>query len=140
MTKRETDARQNQKELTEEQVQALADEAEQGYDPARIIPKDRPTPERTNPVDPVIQMAQALEDADFDLGSVGWEDPDEAWRTLARAAIAVLPQLSQPRTTMRVKCKICGENIELLNNGTDRWWVHDAHPADGHDAEPGGTR
>lgn len=37
---------------------------------------------------------------------------------------------------IRPECERCGGKIELLDDGSSHWWVHDVHPSDGHDASP----
>lgn len=40
-------------------------------------------------------------------------------------------------TERHATCSVCTRSIELLNDGSSRWWVHLDHPADGHDALTG---
>lgn len=41
-----------------------------------------------------------------------------------------------PRDGERARCSGCGTGIRYQDCPTGGWWVHDVHPADGHDAEP----
>lgn len=35
-------------------------------------------------------------------------------------------------------CAVCGGGIRYQSCPTGGWWIHDTHPADGHDAQLGG--
>ncbi|WP_327141342.1 hypothetical protein [Nocardia sp. NBC_01327] len=58
----------------------------------------------------------------------------EVWTLITQLATAVAVFNGEPGTDP--VCRECGSRIELLDNGIDRWWVHDVHPADGHDGWP----
>jgi hypothetical protein len=44
----------------------------------------------------------------------------------------------EPRGGDHGTCATCGGQIHYQACPTGGWWIHDAHPADGHDAQLGG--
>lgn len=66
------------------------------------------------------------------LGTDGTEY--KTWyRCDGRAEIDGLPA---PRDAERARCVTCGIGIRYQDAPGGGWWIHDTHPADGHDAEP----
>ena len=45
-----------------------------------------------------------------------------------------MPDLPEPPE--RVRCLVCHQPIEELDDGVNVWWVHDEHPKDEHEAVP----